>query len=444
MANTLDTFKKFMSDRQAWNMYVTGAAGTGKTTDLAYSVQYCIDNEIPYVVCAFTHKACNILRSKLPANALVTTLHSFLKKRPTINQDATNTNHVNVSIKIGEQTVIPKVVFIDEYSMVGEKDWLDIGSMQDGDYDGIPEMKVVWLGDPHQLPPVGDTSCVEPEGNYQVKLTKIYRNNNPLQIPLNALISYMHGCPVQPLESVQQYFERGLDLTTEYCSSNDDSIILAYTNQKVQELNEDIHKRFTGRIEVESGDKVFSPTTRKEYTFLRWVPREEITYIDMHWTDQLHLDSKYKTLEHLIKQQLCEFAELEDEDGDVVIHAIVFGHYDFKLKTSELQNEAVEVNRDIEDEHRGFKASGWSRANPTHPMARRRAKAWRDCLSFKDCVICLDYPYAMTVHKSQGSTYKKVYLDMEDISKVASKDLSMYLRLTYVGISRAQEYVGTN
>lgn len=441
---TVDTFKNFMADEKAWNMYVTGAAGTGKTTDLAHSVQYCIDENIPYVVCAFTHKACEILRSKLPNNVLVVTLHSFLKKRPSINQDATSTAHVNVSIKVGEQTIIPKVVFIDEYSMVGEKDWLDLGEMQDSNYDGIPEMKVCWLGDPHQLPPVGDVACVKPEGDYQVFLTKIYRNDNPLQIPLTALISYMGGEEPKPLDSVPEYFERGLNIIEEYCSSKHESIILAYTNERVEEINESIHHKFTGRREVESGDTVFSPQTRQQYTFIRWLPGPEVTYIDMSWTDQLHLGSKYHTLEHLINTDLCEFAELEDEDGEIVIHAVIFGHYQYKIKTSELQNEAVEANRAIEDEYKGYKASGWSRANPTHPMARKRAKAWRDCLSFKDCVLCLDFPYAMTVHKSQGSTYPSVYLDMDDISKVASRDFSMYLRLAYVGISRAQYYVGTN
>lgn len=444
MATTLDTFKEFIHDEKAWNMYVTGAAGTGKTTDLAYSVQYCIDNNIPYAVCAFTHKACSVLRSKLPENAIVITLHSFLKKRPSINQDATSTAHVNISIKVGEQTIIPKVIFIDEYSMVGEKDWLDIGNMQDANYDGIPEMKVCWLGDPHQLPPVGDVACVKPDGDYQVTLTKIYRNDNPLQIPLTALISYMGGKQPEPLVNVPEYFERGLNIVDEYCAKAGDSVMLAYTNERVEELNSLVHDRLTGRTEVEYDDTVFSPQTRSHYKFIRWIPACDVTYINMTWTDELHLGSKYRTLEHLINTGLCEFAELEDEDGEVLVHAVTFGHYQYKLQVSELTNEAVEANREIEDEHKGVKASGWSRANPTHPLSRKRAKVWRDCLSYKDCVICLDFPYAMTVHKSQGSTYPRVYLDMDDISKVASRDFSMYLRLTYVGVSRAQYYVGTN
>ena len=88
-------FKQFLDDSQAWDMYVSGAAGKGKTTSLAEYVQHCIDNDIPYIVCAYTHKACGILRSKLPPEAAVCTLHSFLGKRPVINTNATKKEHVN-------------------------------------------------------------------------------------------------------------------------------------------------------------------------------------------------------------------------------------------------------------------------------------------------------------------------------------------------------------
>ena len=145
-------FKKFLEDKKAWDMYITGAAGTGKTTGLADGVQHCITSEIPYVVCAFTHKACNILRSKLPANANVKTLHSFLGKRPCMNTNATKKEHVNQNLKSSETDDEPKIMFLDEYSMVGEKDFMDIREAQDSDYDSIPELKVVWIGDMHQLP----------------------------------------------------------------------------------------------------------------------------------------------------------------------------------------------------------------------------------------------------------------------------------------------------
>lgn len=434
----INTFKQFLADEQAWDMYITGAAGTGKTTGLAEGVQHCIDNEIPYVVCAFTHKACGILRSKLPPDANVKTLHSFLGKRPCINTNATKKEHVNQNTKSSETDDEPKVLFLDEYSMIGEKDFLDIREAQDSDYDAIPELKVVWIGDKHQLPPVGDMPAVVPDDNYHVVLTKIWRNDNPLQQPLNALISYMEGEQPAPLEPVPGYFERGYNLMHEYGNCDDDKVVLAYTNKRVESLNADI----AGKLYPDPGDRIFSPTTQKFYEFRGWVENPE--YIDLHYSDPLHLGSKYRTLENLVKSGLCKFALLEDEDGDIWQHAVLFGHYEYKITKENLEAEAVESNKAIETKYRGYKAAAWGKANPQTKLARTRSKAWRDCLSFKDCVICIDFPYAMTVHKSQGSTFHTVLVDTDDLATCAERNFDMYLKLTYVAISRASHRVVTN
>ena len=94
-------FKKFMQDKEADEMFITGQAGTGKTTMLADLMQYCADNYIKYRVCAFTHKACGILVAKLPAKSPVQTLHSYLKKRPMVNTQAMNHRHIESNMIMG-------------------------------------------------------------------------------------------------------------------------------------------------------------------------------------------------------------------------------------------------------------------------------------------------------------------------------------------------------
>ena len=89
-------------------------------------------------------------------------------------------------------------------------------------------------------------------------------------------------------------------------------------------------------------------------------------------------------------------------------------------------------------------AKEWADANRDHPMARARGKAWSHVMSFKDCVLCLDFVHAMTVHKSQGSTYENVYIDIQDLGRCADKDYTMYLKLLYVAVSRASHKVFTN
>ena len=434
-------FTNFMSDLDAWDMYVSGPAGTGKTTSLAEYVQWCIDNEIPHVVCAYTHKACSILRSKLPKEARVQTLHSFLGKRPTINGNATKLKHLESNTQVGQVDTKPKVMFLDEYSMIGEADFLSIREHQDPDYEGAPNLKVVWIGDNNQLPPVKDQPAIIPEGPYQVNLTKVYRQaaDNPLMEPLQALVSYINGsAKPQPLLANDK-FHRNCDLVQTYHHlATNDAVLLCYTNKAVEYYN----RQIAGCSQPEPGDRLFSPTTKHHYTFNEWVDFPGV--IDRAYGEQLTLNSKYKTLEWLHRMSKLRFASVYDDEGEERIFATVFGHYQAKLVREELSKEAVATNQAIEREYPRFKASLWAKNNPKASLARSRAKAWRNFLAYDENVVVLDFPFAMTVHKSQGSTYDTVLVDTDDLALVAERDFNLYLKLLYVAISRASNEVYTS
>ena len=442
----INNFKAFLDDETAWEMFISGQAGTGKTTLLHDLVLHCMVQEIPYVVCAYTHNACGILREKLPINAEVQTLHAFLKKRPGVNDTATKREHVTVSSKTGDSER-KTIMLLDEYSMVGDKDYTDIGWEQDPQATGIPEMKVLYLGDPNQLPPVGDTPSVYPSGEYNYTLTHIYRQagDNPLIETLTQLVGYIDGTglPIKPLTE-NDSFTRGVNLIEAY--NNDDccdNVLLAFTNKRVQELNFQIQ----GANRPYERDFMYSPTLRHHYYFYN--TEEDVSYIDRVFGDQLAFGSKYKTLEHLVNMgesgtlPTLEFMNVVDEDDNECTYAVVFGHYNYKCALENLQEAAVSSNKAIES-HTTVKAKVWAAAHPHTPLARARSKAWRDYMTFKDCVVCMDFPYAMTVHKSQGSTFDTVYVDTKDLSICADKNYSMYLKLLYVAISRASNMVYTN
>ena len=420
----LKMFKKFMQDPNAWDMYITGRAGTGKTTDLSYLVDYCLAKEIDSTVAAFTHKACGILATKLSPQANIMTLHKFLNKRPTINGNAVNKKHISSNCQVGD-TKKTTVLFVDEYSMVGEKDLMDLRA---------DDIKIVWLGDPYQLPPVGDAQSVAPSGPYCITLTEIKRQakDNPLGQTLEQLVGMIEGNePAALLPNAN--FKRQRNLVSEY---KDGDIILCYTNERVQELNAQIQS-YTKPLD---GDVLFSPTTQQQYNFVRW--DDYPASIELPFGDTLELNSKFKTLEYMIKNK-TKFAVLRDQDGHEITMAAEFGHYDYKVKLDELKQAAADSNRAIEEDFPGTKAAAWVKANKNHPLARRRAKAWRDFLSFNDSVICLDFSHAMTVHKSQGSTYPRVLVDTDDIHKAAYFSFLVYLKLMYVALSRASKEVIT-
>ena len=423
----INTLTEFLEDEDALEMFITGQAGTGKTTGLAKLVQYCIEHDIDHTVCAYTHKACGILRSKLPDGANVQTLHKYLKKRPTINTEAKNHKHIEKSMKHGI-SARTSVLFIDEYSMVGEADLMDIRE---------EDTKVVWLGDPNQLPPVGDVQSVVPYGKYAKTLTKVYRQaaDNPLMATLGQLVSFIEGKPSEPLHESDKFI-RNQDIAEWYdndrMSDSFDGVMLAFTNKQVQHLN----AQAQGRDMPEKGDRLFSPTTKHHYTFVEWL---DTTYqIDLPFGDPLPLGSKYRTLEHLLTQDY-KLASVVDDDGDELIFMCEFGHYAYKTTAEGLKKAAAASNSDI-----GDKAAQWARQHPNDAKSKTRAKAWRNFLSFNEAVICLDFAHAMTVHKSQGSTYKSVYLDTDDLGIMADINYTTYLKLMYVAVSRASDYVVTS
>lgn len=437
----LNKFEQFIKDTNASEMFITGSAGTGKTTALGELLNYCLQEDINAVVCAYTHKACTILEEKLPAGTSIATLHSILRKRPMINDQAIQPKHIEVS----RQHANPEeyqLMFVDEFSMVGEQDYMDIIAMQDPEDEDTPPMKVVYIGDLNQLPPVGDMQTIIPSGDYWVKLTKIHRqkNGNQLLDTLSALVNMIEGAPPTVLES-NKNFIRNIALVPAYKEAGEDKVLLAYTNERVEILNAQI----AGKEEPEHNDELFSPSTRQMYLMDHEISSVEVEYIQLPFGDrELHFNSKYKTLEYLVGMPNIKFMQVYTmEDGEYQTLAYVFGHYQYKLMLEELKREAAASNRDIEQQ---FKQSArtWAGANPHHKMARARAKAWRNFLTFKECVHCIDFPYAMTVHKSQGSTYDTVFIDTDDLYKCARKDFNLYLKLLYVAISRSSNMVYTN
>lgn len=437
----IEMLADFMQDEQAWEMFITGPAGTGKTTSLAEVVEWCNDNNIPNVVCAFTHKACDVLRTKLSKQADIRTLHSFLKVKPCINEEADHKAKLQYTRQFGEPKPV-KLLIVDEFSMICDNDYARIGELQDPDYTGLPQMKVLYIGDLNQLPPVNGPQVIIPKKPYWIHLTEVHRQEEgneliDVLVELNKMITgevkphYIEG---------NSNFIREADIIEAY-KSEIDSVILCYTNEKVQEYN----FALKGRIPIQF-ETHFSPTL---HCYLDY--EEEIdgcpSYINT-FNSTVPLGSKYKTLEHLYDSLMKEFEQIkigqwwDKEERVSKIVPYVFGHFNYKILREYLSNQATKINEKIKKEFKCNIVSQWAKDNPHHPLARKRAKAWRDFLVFDECVQCIDHSVAMTVHKSQGSTFSSVCVDGEDIAKCSSLDLR--LRLLYVAISRARYRVYIN
>lgn len=192
VARVLDWVTTFgpHSDKRVFRLF--GYAGTGKTT-IAQQIADSVASRTgkPVIFAAYTGKAASVLRKKGCANA--TTIHRLIYKPVERRCEECNQllktgkDHVQqlidgaakcreVSVDGGSDVAFllrpgslrsasTGMVIIDECSMVGRKIGEDLLSF------GVP---ILVLGDPAQLPPVGDGGFFT-EGQPDVLLTEVHR-----------------------------------------------------------------------------------------------------------------------------------------------------------------------------------------------------------------------------------------------------------------------------
>lgn len=439
-SNTLKILSNFLADKEAREMFITGSAGTGKTTSLAAVVTYLESKKVDFVVCAYTHKACNVLREKLQLMDKVQTLHSYLNKRPYVNDNAKRLQHIETNIKIKESTK-PTLVIIDEFSFVGEKDYVDLLAMyypEDEFNLKAPTIKVLFVGDLYQLPPVRDQQTIVPQEPYWIQLVKVYRTDNiDLLEAMQKLVYYIQNPnKFEPIESSKNLL-RGKNLIKNYFKSKkQNKMILAWTNEKVQYYNTQVQKR---ELPIK-GDYMLGPRQNR-FKFIGEVDRDKVTSISAYGLEPLLLNSRFKTLETLLGLSYINFYAVKNNKNEDEIRAVLFGTSNYNIKKKELMKTAITLNNRIQ-KISNDSAANWCKTHHDSELCIKRKLAWKELLSFKDNVTCFDFEHSLTIHKSQGSTYTEVYLDTKDLNKL--RDIKMKLRLMYVAMSRASEKVITN
>lgn len=163
-AQALDHIAEWAADKKGSQVYrLFGWAGTGKTTLARHFAEAA---GIDALYAAFTGKASLVLRKKGCGNA--TTLHSLTYKAV----EDQKTGHVEFKLNPDSPLSSASLLIVDEVSMVDEPLALDVLSFG---------CRVLVLGDPFQLPPVGGAGYfTEAKPNFM--LTEIHRQaeDNPI------------------------------------------------------------------------------------------------------------------------------------------------------------------------------------------------------------------------------------------------------------------------
>ena len=375
-------------------LVITGFAGTGKTTLVSTFIKEWSElcslsggafKQVPIYLTATTNKAADALYHSTKIET--STIHSLLGLR-VINIGYKQTDLVDS----GKEVPTDCLIIIDEASFIDQQ-------LLEAVMAKTKRCKIVFLGDPAQLKPVGsDNTPVFDAGYTTVKLEQIVRqsDDSPIQKLSRSLRDFVTGKPipnagvngVEILHMNQADFEKSLIADCKTHAGNQVRA-LAWTNKKAIYYNGIVANALTGDSEIRVGDtavvnKQVALRGRYKFTTDSTVTVKEVT----PWVINEH---------NIVAREVTT-------DTDIVLRQ-AFNHADVEalIKTAYDQGN-IEFAYILENTY-----------------------------------VDLRLMYASTVNKSQGSTYDTVYVDLNDIG--ACRDQDQVRRMLYVAVSRARNKV---
>lgn len=393
-------FSQFYLDPHQDIFVLEGYSGTGKTTLVRYLLELLPKvektlkllqpkREAPYelVLTATTNKAAENFAHL--SGMSVSTIHSHLQLRVDVDYQ---TGTTRLMPKPKQELQVNQLILIDEASYIDENLMNEIRR-------ATYRCKIVLIGDPAQLLNVGcDKSPVFDAGLPGAQLTEVVRQakGNPitdLATSFRNTVNTGQWFAFTPDNHHIQHLDRPdfeqavIDEFTRKDWNHNASKVLAWTNKTVIAYNRAINNLAAGDPDLAVGD----------YAIVN-------QYIGGKGTG-------FKT------------------DQTVQITSVIGGREQFGVKGKDygINDRAVFFMPDNRAEWR-------ERIN----VAQRESDI-ATLQKIRESWIDLRSAYAITINKSQGSTYDKVFIDLDDLKKC--RNGNQIARMLYVGVSRARHHV---
>jgi hypothetical protein len=384
---------------------LVGPAGSGKTfvtlalCDRLESLGYEV------YATALTHRAAEQLSQALGSDAC--TVHSLFGLR------VFESNSEKQQIKQdGEcKAASGSVVLVDEASMAGSDLLRTIE-----DIARTKGITLVYIGDGHQLPPVGEINspALDPSHAMVSSLRTVMRQalDSDLFQCINKARLCVEGEPfpeIQNCEGVERLDSaEWLRRTVEALREGGDALAIAYRNDRAQEINQAVRVAKFGQ---EALSQPFFPgeTAVANSAIVSPFKREVV------------VDNNRSMSVLSVDPATCEFAYGTEIRGfDVLVDA---GAGPLGLFVP-----AQPMTRFF----KGFAA-----------QCKKGNFSWSDFWSARYACADLRSAYASTVHKAQGATVRNAFVDLADINNAFTKGFSedearnFKARLAYTALSRA-------
>lgn len=414
----IDKMVEFMGDQTQHFFLLEGYAGTGKTTCVQEVVKIL---GLATALTAPTNKATRVLMemsTRFGATVTCCTIYSLMGLR------LRGTGEKQTVVPEGESKMPNfKLVVVDEASMCNKEVFLMLVE-QAYNYG----TKVIFMGDPAQLPPVGEVkSPVFTEIGNKAVLDRVMRHDNQILTLATAVRRAWAEGHLEPGTFKTDHDENGgvwcVDskkfrnniekaFTSESYKDDPSKVrIVAWTNEAVRGYNETVRELLYGedRRPFHEGERVIACAPVIDADHKKETKQTEITMT----TDEEAVVIKVVEKPHpIFPRFICNALVLESDDGSVNIAYVIHPDYEKALKEC-LDNMAEE--------------------------AKARKASWSSFWEMKELFHDIRPCHAITAHRAQGSTYDTVLVDVDNI-KLNRREKEM-LQCLYVAVSRASRIV---
>lgn len=433
---------------------LTGAGGTGKTFITNYIITHCKYSDSVIKCASPTHKACRVFSQAINGK-VVDTVQSTFGLRLDLRLEDFDPNNPQFNPMAKPKLDNVRLLLIDEASMLPAKLVTFICNK-------CKELsiKILFIGDSYQLAPVNERKSIAFERCYIVySLNQIVRQaaQNPISNLLPMLRYDIQHRTHRFLEYVSKNvgidnyndnnegysicnpaaFKQLIDsnfTNEEYTKNIDMYRVVAYTNNCVSGWNNYIRHtiiRDSDKGIITRNDLIMSYETIVN-EFMEIVINNSEEYIINDIVN--FVDDKYGFKGFLVKFQLIH-------GGNITRPLFILDHRD-KYTIQMYHKIITDLITTAKSAHGGTRVSKWKayyEFKKKYLIAANVLDRQGKTLYERD----IDYGFAITAHKSQGSTYDTVFVDLNDM--VYNKfghpypDQDDLLRRLYVACSRARK-----
>ena len=420
-------FLSFLLNPEEKEFYLFGAAGCGKTFLTRHFISQIfekdykntckvlgIEAEIQDVlITATTNKAAEVLQqhlSNLPSSISNYVDTVFKALDVTVKENyATGETYLSNYCKT---PISNTLLIVDECSMLPKQMLKIIRTRM------TSKSKILFIGDSYQLAPVNETPQWD---NTKANVTAVL--STPVRNQGNQAL--MDFC-----EQLRTTVKTGVFKDIELKEGS------------IELLDEEATKNWLLSVDYKD-NRVLTYTNKKAIDYIDWISESKHIALPNNTVipNFLYVNNSNFIFENIGKKPIRFYPEelMKVIDVDPKIQFI-------KPDTPKGRDYGVEA----------YKATVISVNNPSKPevtvwvatniedllLLRKKAvrnKDWTEYFALEDLCMDLRLPYASTIHKAQGNTYKEVLIDLNSFR--SCKDPDVAARLLYVAASRAKDKI---